>query len=269
MWNDLDNGFIIDNSFKVVRVVSDLSLTACGRPMPQRSYRLQVKGEAMALPSLLPKHQDEFRSKDYWDRFFFERGDEAFEWYGDFKDIEALVKKYLKPSESFLVIGCGNSNFSADFYDQGYHQIRNLDFSSIVIEEMRNKNASRADMQWDLGDMTDMALYPNKSFDIVIDKGALDALMSVDSDETRAKAAALFVEIERVLKDNGKYVCITLAEDYILDTILRHFISLCEEATSNMKWCITFEAIESKPSPFKPFFLLISKIVNFTSPLAG
>jgi spermidine synthase/SAM-dependent methyltransferase len=225
----------------------------------------------MSLASLLPKHHDEFRSKDYWDRFFRERGEEAFEWYGNYHDIEAYVKKYLKASESFLIIGCGNSNFSADFYDQGYHQVRNLDFSDIVIEEMKKKNAtSRGEMSWDLGDMTDMSLYASQSFDIVIDKGALDALMSVDSDETRAKTEAMFREINRVLKDNGKYVCITLAEDYILDRILHHFITANEEATSSMKWCITFEAIDSsQPSPFKPFFLLISKIKNITSPLAG
>ena len=29
--------------------------------------------------SLLPKHHDEFKSKEYWDHFFTTRG-EAFEW---------------------------------------------------------------------------------------------------------------------------------------------------------------------------------------------
>ena len=40
--------------------------------------------------SLLPSHHDEFRSKDYWDRFFVERGGEKFEWYGSYKEIEVL-----------------------------------------------------------------------------------------------------------------------------------------------------------------------------------
>lgn len=38
--------------------------------------------------SLLPSHHDEFRSKEYWDRFFVERGGEKFEWYGSYKEIE-------------------------------------------------------------------------------------------------------------------------------------------------------------------------------------
>jgi hypothetical protein len=41
--------------------------------------------------SLLPTHHDEFRSKDYWDRFFLERGGEQFEWYGTYKEIEVRL----------------------------------------------------------------------------------------------------------------------------------------------------------------------------------
>ena len=44
--------------------------------------------------SLLPSHHDQFRSKDYWDRFFLERGGEQFEWYGTFAEIE--VRKDTK-----------------------------------------------------------------------------------------------------------------------------------------------------------------------------
>lgn len=38
--------------------------------------------------SLLPSHHDQFRSKEYWDRFFLERGGEQFEWYGTYEEIE-------------------------------------------------------------------------------------------------------------------------------------------------------------------------------------
>lgn len=33
-----------------------------------------------AAAKLLPRHHDEFRSKEYWDTFFQQRTD-AFEWY--------------------------------------------------------------------------------------------------------------------------------------------------------------------------------------------
>jgi hypothetical protein len=55
--------------------------------------------------SLLPSHHDEFRTKDYWDRFFLERGGEQFEWYGTYKDMEVYLKgihsKYLPSSLEF------------------------------------------------------------------------------------------------------------------------------------------------------------------------
>lgn len=35
-----------------------------------------------SAPKLLPKQVSEFRTKQYWDKFFEQRGDKAFEWYG-------------------------------------------------------------------------------------------------------------------------------------------------------------------------------------------
>ena len=43
-------------------------------------------------------------------------------------------------------------------------------------------------MLWHVGDMTAMEAYADQSFDLVFDKGALDALMSEDSAAVRDKA---------------------------------------------------------------------------------
>jgi hypothetical protein len=88
--------------------------------------------------SLLPAHHDQFRSKDYWDRFFQERGGEQFEWYGAYRDVEGHVKRSINKSDRILVIGCGNSEFSSELYDGGFRAIRNLDFSPLVIEGLRH-----------------------------------------------------------------------------------------------------------------------------------
>lgn len=258
--------------------------------------------------SLLPRHHVDFHSKEYWDDFFRQRGDEAFEWYGTCLEMQSLLQRYMpmrfvsqmtpqtitqtngaidspairspansatqaslssgygsiaQCSDRILIIGCGNSNFSSDLYDMGYTNITNLDFSELVIEDMRRKNSYRVHMRWDIGDMTKMDLYQDKSYDIVIDKGALDALMSANTDEIQWKVQSMFREIERVLSDTGKYICITLAENFIFDAILEYF-------SKSLRWCVTIEMVDSsRPSPFKTFFLLISKVKNPTSPLAG
>jgi hypothetical protein len=79
----------------------------------------------------------EFRSREYWDKFFQERS-QAFEWYvytpsvcrspllccvdrsacynllryGNYDDLEPLLHKYIKQSDRILVVGCGNSDLS-------------------------------------------------------------------------------------------------------------------------------------------------------------
>ena len=38
------------------------------------------------------------------------------------------------------MLGCGNSQLSADMYDVGYHGIVNIDISDVVIAQMTQKN---------------------------------------------------------------------------------------------------------------------------------
>lgn len=107
-------------------------------------------------------------------------------------------------------------------------------------------------MRWHIGDMTCMPEYGDHTFDVVFDKGALDALMSEDTPAVIEKARVMFTEISRLLSDKGKYICITLGESFIFKTLLAHF--------SARKWNILIEAVQGgKLSPFKPFYVVISK----------
>jgi hypothetical protein len=68
----------------------------------------------------------------------------------------------------------------------------------------------------------------------------------------------MFKEIDRILKDNGLYICITLAESYILETLLSFFTS--NNNTSTSSWGISIDIIENiKPSPFQAFFFVLQK----------
>lgn len=211
--------------------------------------------------SLLPQDHSEFRTKQYWDDFFTKRENVAFEWYGDYKELSGHIGKTCKKEDTVLVIGCGNSNFSSDFYDQGYHNVTNLDFSELVIQEMVAKNLARDKMVWDVGDMTNLNKYASNSFDIVFDKGALDALMSTDSPDTKEMALKMFEEITRVLKPNGRYICITLAEQYIITTLLNYYTTIV-----NVGFSINVDCVQSKKeSPFVPFYVEIAKVSSGNS----
>jgi ubiquinone/menaquinone biosynthesis C-methylase UbiE len=212
--------------------------------------------------SLLPENHSEFRSKQYWDEFFLKRGQVAFEWYGEYNELHHHLVRSVRKEDQILVIGCGNSNFSTDFYDKGFHNLINLDFSELVIDEMKNKTTDRKEMKWVVGDMTDLSTYSDSSINVVFDKGALDALMSTDSTDVRDKAAQMFSEIQRVLAPGGKYICITLAEHFIIESLLTYF----NPSVVSGGWSITVDCVTSKKdSPFLPFYVEISKATSSAS----
>lgn len=215
--------------------------------------------------SLLPQTHAEFHSKQYWDDFFAKRGSDAFEWYGEYAEMTQLLHKFIRQSDRLLAIGCGNSNFSFDLFDAGYTHITNIDFSELVIEEMRRKDVLRykhlssdpfslsTALQWIVGDMTQMSSISDSSYQVILDKGALDALVSANQSEIIQKAFEMYKEINRILTENGRYLCITLAESFIFDTIVQYFMNGC--------WEVSIYAIETvKQSPFIPLLVVISKI---------
>jgi SAM-dependent methyltransferase len=158
-------------------------------------------------------------------------------------------------SEKCLVIGCGNSAFSSDLYDHGFKHITNVDFSEQVIELMKSQNLQRSEMSWEVMDMTALT-YQDESYDVVLDKGALDALMSANTPQAKAQAEEMFQSILRVLKDNGRYVCITLAEDYIVEQLLGFF-------NLTMSLTVQIHTIQTdSPSPFKTFVIILTKKVT-------
>jgi hypothetical protein len=65
-------------------------------------------------------------------------------------------------------------------YDDGYHNIVNIDISSVVIDQMRVRNKDRVGMTYDVMDVCDMK-YESNTFDIAIDKSTIDALLCGDN----------------------------------------------------------------------------------------
>ena len=174
------------------------------------------------MSGLLPRTHAEFQQQQYWEKFFSKRS-APFEWYGQYTDLCDVLHKYAKPTSQILVVGCGNSKLSEDLYDAGFHRIDNIDISDVVIRQMTAKNKlSRPDMKFTKMDVLDMS-YSNAMFDCVIDKGTLDAIFSNTDDVTVQKVDRIFDEVGRVLKIAGRYLCITLAQDHILQKLLQYF----------------------------------------------
>ncbi|KAL8258500.1 hypothetical protein R6Q59_026453 [Mikania micrantha] len=212
---------------------------------------------------------DDFTSKENWDKFFSIRGtDDSFEWYAEWPQLRDLLLTQLSPppeatgespAESevqILVPGCGNSRLSEQLYDAGFRCITNIDFSKVVIGDMLKRNVrSRPCMRWRVMDMTSMQ-FADKSFDIVLDKGGLDALMEPELGPTLG--TQYVSEVKRVLKDGGKFICLTLGESHVLGMFFPKF---------RYGWKINIHVLPQKPSKnYKPSLRTFLVVAEKASP---
>lgn len=72
--------------------------------------------------------------------------------------------------------GCGNSSMSGDMYNAGYHGITNIDYSSVCIGTMSDRYSDCVGMTWHQMDVRRLS-FPDASFDVIIEKATLDAIM--------------------------------------------------------------------------------------------
>lgn len=66
-------------------------------------------------------------------------------------------------------------------YSDGFRLITNIDYSPVVIENMRNRSPEARSMKWLVMDATNLE-FSDGSFDVVIEKATLDALLVGEKD---------------------------------------------------------------------------------------
>mmetsp|Transcript_29956 Transcript_29956/g.45811 ORF Transcript_29956/g.45811 Transcript_29956/m.45811 type:complete len:125 (+) Transcript_29956:262-636(+) len=94
-----------------------------------------------------------------------------------------------------------------EMYDCGFTQIWNMDISSVCIEQMRTRNKDRrSSLKWDVMDCRDLK-YPSETFDLVIDKSTIDALLCGSC--AYMNVGMMMKECQRVLKTGGYYVAVS------------------------------------------------------------
>eukprot|EP01015_Nassula_variabilis_P013057 TRINITY_DN2072_c0_g1_i1.p2 TRINITY_DN2072_c0_g1~~TRINITY_DN2072_c0_g1_i1.p2 ORF type:complete len:179 (-),score=39.02 TRINITY_DN2072_c0_g1_i1:67-603(-) len=78
----------------------------------------------------------------------------------------------------------------------------NIDISSIVIDQMLARNASRDKMKYYVMDATKLE-FADKEFDVVIDKSTIDSILCAE--DSFLMVARMLNESSRVLKTGGYY----------------------------------------------------------------
>lgn len=103
----------------------------------------------------------------------------------------------------------------------GFKDIFNVDYSEKVIEMMRERTKENfPSLQWATMDFRNMSELEGSTFDVVLDKGSLDALWSDGgsqwdpSESVLADISASLNEVVRLLKPGGKFVSITFGQPH-------------------------------------------------------
>lgn len=162
----------------------------------------------------------------YWDEYYKKTGEEErFDWYGDWdtsiapvsvtppsdpsNSIEAsslgeLLRPFLVADANILMLGCGNSDLSLQMYRNGFENLTNIDISHTLIQSLRNrlqKEMPRA--QWLYMNASAME-FESSSFDVIVDKGTLDAI-----EGNRPLLDMAVLGSHKILRPGGLFLSVT------------------------------------------------------------
>lgn len=164
----------------------------------------------MALPLDTSKEPSDFDNPEYWDNRYSQTT-EMYDWYFEWDTLYPYLTNNgitFSGDERVINLGCGNSTSSFQMVESVFKSVVNIDISVVVIFQMQQKYAGDDRLIWETMDCCDLK-YDDDSFDVIFDKGTMDAL--VCSNDSFNKVKQMFSECERVLTNGGLMISITYA----------------------------------------------------------
>ncbi|CDW53404.1 Methyltransf 11 domain containing protein [Trichuris trichiura] len=143
--------------------------------------------------------------------------------YTDSAAFATYVRRYAKVTDSILEVGCGISSFAEYLYSSGFKKITSIDYVKWIVRKQQSRNRRRPGLRFVCADVRKMDQFTNDEFNVVVDKGTLDTLMPTESEKTVAAVFAAFTEIDRVLATSGRYIVISLCQEFVVRAWLDFF----------------------------------------------
>merc|ERR1712178_357302 len=152
-----------------------------------------------------------FAKREYWEKRYDNSKQEHFDWYGTWNAdstpirIKPLVSSWM-PTQTNKIpnVGCGNSRLAEELLNDGFSDVVSIDIAQSAIDRMSEKFKGVAGLSFVQMDATRMTFSDN-SFDVVFDKGTLDAFYTGSPDLVPLTVAQIF----RVLRPGGLFVSVT------------------------------------------------------------
>ncbi len=80
---------------------------------------------------------------EYWDeRYTSDK--QPFEFYQYYSGLRDYILPLIGQDGKVLVVGCGNSALSEELYDDGCTDITSIDYSNVVIEQMKALHSQKS-----------------------------------------------------------------------------------------------------------------------------
>ena len=147
------------------------------------------KTPAHAPPPAGEEHR--YATRRYWAaRYAAVGAGDVFEWFLSFDDLRPLLG-FVKRRSAVLDLGCGTSRLLCDMREAGYAgRLVGVDCAAAALRSVKERSES-CHVELVEADATTLAPFADATFDVVVDKGTVDALISGDAAAaTEACAAA-------------------------------------------------------------------------------
>ena len=115
-----------------------------------------------------------YATTEFWDEWYGEAEHAGgYDWLLAFEDVAPAVEALIGGHDArILVVGCGNSPFSAELFARGYRRLVSVDNCASIIAAQRDRHPM---LVWREADVRSLP-FADGSFDVVLDKGLLDNL---------------------------------------------------------------------------------------------
>jgi SAM-dependent methyltransferase len=130
-----------------------------------------------------------------------------FEWYMSWARLKPLIGSILSESSCCLHVGCGTSALGSDILETGIKTVVNIDICQALITHMAKRYSHEKRLKWRAYDIRRGTEFRPKSFNVVLDKATMDAMMC--SDIAASLVSDMFTEVARLLKPGGHYIVVS------------------------------------------------------------